>query len=328
MRRREVIAFLGSAAGTLAFAAPAQSSSVITSIGFLSGGSAARWSRYVDAFREGLGNTGFVEGQNIKIEYRWADGRSDRLPTLATDLVSRKVAVIAATGGNAPALAVKAATKTIPIVFTGGGDPVKLGLVAESSHPGGNVTGVANFSATLDAKRLETLHQLVPHTARIAVLINPINPNAETQLTNVQDASRRLGLELSVLNASIVRDFEPAFAAIAGHHVGALIVCADVLFNSERDTLVALEARYAVPTMSPFREFAASGGLASYGTNLADVYRFAGIYTGRILKGEKPGDLPVQLPTKYDLVINLKTAEALGLTVPADLLALADEVIE
>jgi putative ABC transport system substrate-binding protein len=297
-------------------------------IGFLNSASPAAWTHLVAAFQEGLNTTGYVEHRNVGIEYRWAEGRYDRLPALAADLVRRNVNVIAATGGVPSIVAAKAATTTIPVVFTTGGDPVKLGFVDSLNRPGGNATGVNIFATVMDAKRVGLLLQLVPAAALIGVLLNPTNPSAETQSKELQEAGRALGRQTRILQATGEGELDTAFATAVQLRVGALLVCADPFFNSRREHIVALAARHAIPAMYEQREFATAGGLASYGTNLADGYRQAGIYTGRILKGEKAADLPVVQATKFEFVINLKTAKALGLDVPLGLSAGADEVIE
>jgi putative ABC transport system substrate-binding protein len=325
VKRREFITLIGGAAAW-PFAAWAQQSAMPV-VGFLSGLSPATSGNLVAALRQGLNESGFIEGQNVAIEYRWADGRYDRLPALAAEFVHRQVTVIVASGPSA-ALAARTATSTLPIVFSSGIDPVKLGLVVGLNRPGGNITGVSHFSTALEAKRLELLHELVPNAAVIAMLVNPTFPNADAITDDMRVAARSLGLKLNVLNASSEHDLDGAIASIARLRVGALIVASDPFFLSRRDQLVALAAHHTVPAIYQFREFAAAGGLMSYGANLAYGYRQVGIYVGRICKGEKPVDLPVVQPTKFELVVNLKAAQALGLTVPPTLLARADEVIE
>jgi putative ABC transport system substrate-binding protein len=282
---------------------------------------------HVAAFRQALSEADYVEGQNVAIDYRWADGQYDRLPGLAADLISRQVAVIFA-GGGAAARAAKAATTMIPIVIMIGEDPVKFGLVASLNRPGGNISGVSTFNAVLGSKRLELLHELVPTIATIGLLVNPNYPSAGLEIGETQVAARAVGRNLIILNASTESEIDAAFASLVQQRVGALVVTGDPLFVSQRDKVVMLAARHAVPTIYVQREFAVAGGLIGYGTSLTDAYRQVGIYAGRILKGAKPGDLPVVQPTKFDLVINLKTAKALGITIPDKLLALADEVIE
>jgi putative ABC transport system substrate-binding protein len=327
MIRREFITLLGGAAVAWPLAARAQQP-VMPVVGFLSGRSLGESAAVVNAFRQGLAENGYVEGKDIAIEFRWADGRYDRLAALATEMVARQLEVIAATGGSVSGLAAKSATGTIPIVFSSGGDAVKLGLVASLNRPGGNVTGVNLVFGALGAKRLELLHSLVPAAAAIAMLVNPNYPSAASEVQDVEAAGRTLGLRISIFNARTESEFKPAFTALAEQKAAALLVADDPYLVSQRDRIVQLAARYAVPAMYITRDFADAGGLMSYGPSIIDAYRLVGVYTGRILKGEKPADLPVVQPTKFDLVINLKTARALGLTIPDKMLALADEVIE
>jgi putative ABC transport system substrate-binding protein len=327
MRRREFITLLGGAAAAWPLAARAQQPAMPV-IGFLNGTSAAAWGRFVESFRHGLGETDFIEGQNVAIEFRWAEGQYDRLPVLAAELVRRRVAVIVATGGDASGRAAKAATATIPIVFTSGADPVREGLVASFNQPGGNATGVNVLLAAMEGKRLALLREMVPTAALIAVLLNPAIPYFDSQLNDVQAAARSVGQQLHILRASNDGEIDAAFAAAAELRAGALLVTADPFLFSRRERLVGLASRYAIPAIYELREYAAAGGLMSYGISLAEVYRLVGVYTGRILKGDKPADLPVLQPTKFELVINLKTAKALGLNVPLQLQQLADEVIE
>jgi len=323
MNRRELMLLLGGAM-TSAEAVCAQQRAMPV-IGFLGVGSPGSQAALVAAFREGLNEAGWVEGQNLTIEYRWAEGRLDRLPALAADLVERKVDVIAAMAGTPAAAAAKGATSTIPIVFSGG-DPVERGLVASLARPSGNLTGVSSLD--LSPKRFEMLSELVPRAKLIAILINPNNPFAETTTTNVREAARTKGVQLHVVKASTKGEIDAAFTILDQMHVDGLIQTSDGLFNSRLDHLVALAARNATPTIYDWREYPAAGGLISYGPSLTGIWRQLGTYAGKILNGAKPADLPVQQPTKFELVVNLKTAQALGLTVPPSILARADEVIE
>jgi putative tryptophan/tyrosine transport system substrate-binding protein len=327
VRRREFIALIGAAAAASPLAARAQQPTLPV-IGFLNAQSADTLTHVLAAFRQGLSEMGYVEGRNVAIEYRWADGHADRLPTLAAELVQRQVAVIASTGGDPAALAAKQVTTTRPIVFTIGGDPVALGLVASLNRPGTNMTGVTQIAVLLDPKRLEVLHELLPATSVVAVLRNPENANAEFQVSTLQVAAQTMGLDLRFVSATAEPEIDSAFARLAEMRLGALMVASDPFFNSRRQQIVAHATRLATPAIFHQREFALAGGLMSYGTSATDMYRLAAIYTARVLKGDKPADLPVQQSTKTELVINLKTAKALGLEVPATLLARADEVIE
>jgi len=297
-------------------------------IGFLSVPAAAAWSDLLTAFRQGLAEAGFVEGQTVAIEYRWADNDRARLPALATDLVSRQVAVIVATGGQAAIRAAMQATTTIPIVFTSGTNPVAQGFVASLSRPGGNATGVTLFTGELIEKRLQMLLELVPKAATVAFLLNPNNPDAELHLRAAQAAIRSFGLHVQVATAGTERDLSAAFQALLHQRADALVVLTDPFFESQRHRLVALAATRAIPTIFQWREDAVAGGLISYGPSIASMYSLAGVYTGKILKGARPADLPVIQPAIFELVINLKTAKALGLTIPQSVLARADEVIE
>jgi putative ABC transport system substrate-binding protein len=327
MRRREFIAGLGGAAAW-PFAARAQQSALPV-VGFVDAGAADAAAGLVAAFRKGLSETGYVEGRNVTVEYHWLNGQFDRLPALIADLVRRRVAVIATPGSRPAAIAAKAATSTIPIIFAVGDDPVKLGLVASLARPGGNATGTNFFNAELVAKRLGLLHELVPKAVRIAVLVNPANASiAETTLRDVQEAARVIRLQIQVLNATTVGEIDAAFATLARERPDALFVASDTFFVSRRAQFVTLTARDRIPAAYSDRVNVEAGGLMSYGTNTADKYRQVGVYSGSILKGAKPADLPVVQSTKFEFVINLTTAKALGLTVPPMLLALADEVIE
>ena len=325
MKRREFITLLGGSAVAWPLAARAQQAAMPV-IGFLNGGSSWEYAQMADAFRKGLGEIGYIEGRNVWIEYRWAEGRYERLPALAADLVRRQVSVIAA---NTPASPIaKAATTSIPIVFLTSTDPVAAGLVASLNRPGGNLTGVALLNVDIGSKRLELLHELVPAASVVALLSNPTNPNSERQSKDMQAAARSLGLQLHALHASTERDFDTVFARLVQLRAGALIIGADAFFINQSEQLGALALRHAVPAISFYREFVAAGGMMSYGGDLADSFRIMGVYSGRILKGEKAADLPVQQETKFALIINLKTAKALGITVPISLLGRADEVIE
>jgi len=326
MKRRDLIALLGGAAVAWPLAARAQKPAMPV-IGFLGTRAFGDDPQLLTAFRRGLKEAGYVEGQNVTIEYRFAENQYDRLPALAADLVRRQVAVIAANGPAAQAA--KAATTTIPIVFTAGFDPVKVGLVASLNRPGGNITGVSILDVELGPKRLELLHALVPTATIVAVLVNPTDPTrAETTLRGMQAAAHTLGLQLHALHASTDRDFDTVFASLVQLRADGLVIGGEPFFNSRSAQLGALTIRHAMPTIYQFRAFAAAGGLASYGASLTDAYHQSGVYTARILKGEKPGDLPIQQATKVELFINLKTAKALGVTVPLSLLGRADEVIE
>jgi putative ABC transport system substrate-binding protein len=329
MRRRDFGSLLGGMAAFTTWSPPLNSQQKATPvIGYLHGGASGYSAPDVAGFRRGLDETGYVEGQNVAIEYRWAEGRYDRLPALAADLVDRKVGVIAAIGGPPVAHAAKNATSTIPIVFVSGRDPVGDGLVASLARPGGNVTGVSIFVAELHPKRFELLSELVPQAKAIALLENPTIPAIERQMRDVQEAAQARGVQLHILNASTESEIDAAFAALVQRQAGALLVQTDAFFLNRREQITALAARHAVPAISGFREFATAGGLISYGPSLTAVSRQAGIYAGKILKGAKPADLPVLQPTTFELVINLKTAKALGLTIPPSILSRADEVIE
>jgi putative ABC transport system substrate-binding protein len=327
MKRREFIALLGGAAAAWPLAARAQQPTMPV-VGLLSSRSPGEATASVAALRAGLAKGGYVEGQNVAIEYRWAEGHYDRLPALAVELTSRQVAVIVAMGGEPSALAAKAATQSIPIVFNSGGDPVEAGLVASLNRPGGNATGVSMLFVELGPKQLEMLQELVPNTALIALLVNPRFVSAEKEAKDALMAGHALGKQVHIVNASSEGEIGTAFRDLMEHRAGALMVAPDPFFFARREHLVALAAHHAVPAIYFSREFPEAGGLMSYGTSIADVYQQVGVYAGRILKGEKPADLPVVQPTKFELVINLKTARALGLSIPPGLLAIADEVIE
>jgi putative ABC transport system substrate-binding protein len=326
MRRREFILALGGASAW-SLAARAQQPAMPV-IGFLNGQSARAFAPMVASFRGGLNEAGYVEGQNVAIEYRWAEGRLDRLPPLAADLVRRQVAVIAATGGNNSARVAMQATSTIPIVFTSSDNPVERGLVASIKRPGGNVTGVSWFDAELGPKRLGLLHELVPSATIVALLVNPNNPESARQPAELQEAARAIGLQLVVLAATTAGEVDTAFTAMMQNRVGALLVGSDPFFANRREQIVALAAQDAIPTIygDLGREVTRAGGLMSYGSSVVDAYRRAGIHAGRILSGAKPSELPVDQATKFELIINLKTAKALGLTIPQDLQAIADVI--
>jgi ABC-type uncharacterized transport system substrate-binding protein len=325
MKRRGLLVLAGVAAlPSIVRAQPAS----LPRIGYLSGRSYATDAHLLQAFREGLKSTGFVDGQNVIVDVRWADGRYNQVPAMMAELVATKPNVIAATGGNPVGLAAKAATSTIPVVFSAGADPVEIGLVGNFNRPGGNLTGITLWATELDAKRLDLLREMVPTARTVALLMNPTNPPAVVELRSSQEAAARLGITLDVQNASSSSEIERAFQAWPAGKVDALAVSADAFLINQRRRIMALAANRQLPAIYPSREFADDGGLASYGTRWADMYRIVGLYVGRILKGEKPGDLPIQRPTTYELVINQRTAKSLGLTLPPLLLARADEVID
>ncbi len=325
MNRRKLLLYLGGVAVVAPLAARAQRLPVI---GFLNSTSPDNYAFNAAAFRDGLGEAGYVDGQNVTIEYRWAKGDYDRLPMLATELVNRNVAVIAATGDIASARAAQAATRKIPIVFTVGADPTPFGLVDSLSHPGGNATGITLFSSTLSAKRLELLREIAPNATLIALFMNPDNSNVDADVRAAQEAARALGRQAVVVNARSPSEFDAAFKTAVQQRAGAILLASDPMFLGQRGKLVALASQYAIPVMYWTREFAVAGGLMSYGSSITWMYHEAGIYVGRILKGAKPADLPVLQPAKFELIITLKTAKALGLTIPQSLLLRADEVIQ
>ncbi|MGA7251028.1 MAG: ABC transporter substrate-binding protein [Pseudolabrys sp.] len=327
MKRREFITLVGGAAATWPLTVRAQQQPMPV-VGFLNAASPGPLRQQVAAFREGLKESDYVEGRNVAVEYRWAEGQYDRLPALVADLVRQQVSVIVSGGGAPAVLAAKAATTTIPIVFSLGADPVGLGVVASLNRPGGNITGVYQFTSGLEAKRLGLLHEMIPKASPIAVLVNPNFADAENQLRDVEEAAARLEVQLVIVRANAESDFDAAFSTLVRQRAGALLVCSSPFFNGRREQLVVLAARHAVPAIFEWRDFAAAGGLMSYGTSLADAYRQVGVYAGQILRGAKPVDLPVVQSTKFELVINLSTAKALGLEVPPTLAARADELIE
>jgi putative tryptophan/tyrosine transport system substrate-binding protein len=328
MRRREFITLLGGAAAASSLRPPAaRAQQAMQVVGFLSGRPVAASQFLVAAFRQGLAEAGYTEGRNVAVEYRFAEARYDRLPAMASDLIGRRVAAIA-TSDNASTLAAKSATSTIPILFNTGSDPVKLGLVASLSRPGGNLTGVTNLNEEVGPKRLELMHQVAPGAALLGFLMNPTNPTHASDTSNMQKAARAVGLELQVLGASSDREIDAAFASLTQTRAGGLVIWADAFFTVQSEQLAALSLRYALPAIYQFREFAAAGGLMSYGGSITDAHRQIGAYAGRILKGEMPGDIPVQQSTKVELLVNLKTAKALGVTIPLSILTRADEVIE
>jgi putative tryptophan/tyrosine transport system substrate-binding protein len=327
MKRREFITLLGGAAVAWPLAARAQQGKMPV-IGILASVSPAPYAPFIAAITEGLRQTGYVEGRNVAIEYRWAEGQYDRLPQLAGELVESGVAVMILVGGGATTTAAKAATATIPIVVVMGDDPVKTGAVVALNRPGGNVTGVSLLSVAMEAKRLQLLRELAPNVSVIAIVLNPNNPQADEQLQELQDAGHALGVQVEPFKAGSPSEIDTAFLNLVERRAGALLMAADAFFNTRREQFIVLSARHALPAIFPYREFPAAGGLMSYGTSLADAYRQEGIYAGRILKGEKPAEMPVQQAVKIELVINLQTAKSLGLTIPLALLGRADEVIE
>lgn len=328
MHRRQFISLIGSSVALLPRPTRSQQASTPV-IGFLGSETAISWDDRLTAFRQGLQDAGFVEGRNVTIEYRWAEGHNDRLPMLAADLVQRQISALVVLGGTASAVAAKAATATVPVVFRIAVDPVEAGLVKSLNSPGGNVTGVTTMGADLGPKQLELLHELAPAVSTVALLSNPTNPSiARIQLRNVPEAARKLGLQLHVLNAREERELEGNFVKMKELRVGGLVIGADTFLNAKSEQLAALAGRYGIVSISPYREFTNAGGLMSYGASIAGASRQAGTYIGRILKGERPADLPIQQPTLFEFVVNVKSAKALGLSVPPTLLSRADEVIE
>jgi len=328
MRRREFISILGGAAAAWPLAAPAQQPAKLPIIGFLGTASPMGWENYIAGFHRGLSEVGFVEGRNVKIEYRWAQGNYDQLPALAAELNGLRATVIVAAGGSIAALAAKAAAPTIPIVFTGTADPVEQGMVASLNRPGGNLTGVSLLTNVIVAKRFELLSAMVPKATVFGILVNPASPTVDREVTTAREAAAARRMSLHELRAATEKEFEAVFADFAAQHGEALIVSADPFFNSRRNRLIGLAARRAIPTIYGFSEYPNAGGLASYGPDLSDQYRLSGIYAGRILNGEKPSDLPVIQPAKFHFVVNLETAKTLRLELPSTVLAIADEVIE
>jgi putative ABC transport system substrate-binding protein len=328
IRRRDFLTLLGGATAVAWPMAARAQQRPMPVIGYLYTGTAEPTAHLLAAFRRGLGETGYIEGQNVAIEYRWAENQNDRLPELAADLVQRRVAVIITPISVGAALAAQSATTTIPIVFGTGADPVRVGLVATLNRPGGNVTGIVSYNNELAAKQLGLLHELVPGAARFALLANPNNPSVEESITNLRAAALTIGAQIEIVSVGTTRDIDTVFATLVQKQVDALLASPDPLLTSSRAQVITLAARHRVPTIHYMREFAEAGGLMSYGSNLTDLFRQMGIYTGRILKGEKPAELPVMRPTKFEFVVNLKAAKALGLTFPPGLLAIADEVIE
>jgi len=326
MRRRDFLGVLGGAAATWPLAVRAQQP--VPVIGFLNTQNPETFAVFVNGFRRGLRDNGYIEGQNLGIEYRWAEGQYDRLPRLAAELVARRVSILVSTGGEPAAFAAKAATSTTPIVFLIAGDPVRLGLVSAFNRPGGNLTGVVLLTTSLEPKRIGLLRDLLPNSSRLALLANPTFPDSDLRQRQVIEAVRSTGQDIVVLTASSVPEIEKRFAELATVRADALLVAADPFFNSQREQIVALAARHRMPAMYEWREYTAAGGLMSYGTQLPEMFRLVGQYAARILKGEKPTDMPILQPTKFELVVNMKAARALGLTVPVTLLGQADEVIE